>query len=95
MEPRDGGEVSGRPSVHRSSRQTRDDILSLNEAWLHTIDEYVVDMPPMPVFSAERLTRFSWRKGVMAIRSFPISLASSANNRGRDLQKRAFCLRTK
>jgi len=45
MEPRDGGEVSGRPSVHRSSRQTRDDILSLNEAWLHTIDEYVVDMP--------------------------------------------------
>ena len=95
MEPRDGGEVSGRPSVHRSSRQTRDDILSLNEAWLCTLDEYVIDtslseviLPVMRAcFSAERHTRFCWRKGVMAIRSFPISLASSPNSRGCDPQK--------
>ena len=45
MEPRDGGEVSERPSGHLSSRKTRDAILSLNEAWLHTLDEYVVDTP--------------------------------------------------
>ena len=45
MEPRDGGEVSERPSGHLSSRKTRDAILSLNEAWLHTLDEYVIDMP--------------------------------------------------
>jgi hypothetical protein len=45
MEPREGGEVSGRPSGPPSSRQTRDAILSLNEAWLHTLDEYVVDTP--------------------------------------------------
>ena len=45
MEPRDGGEVSGRPSGPPSSRQTRDAILSLNEAWLHTLNEYVVDTP--------------------------------------------------
>src|SRR6516164_4066422 len=43
MEPRDGGEVSGHPSGHLSSRQTRDAISSLNEAWLHTLDEYVID----------------------------------------------------
>jgi hypothetical protein len=43
MEPRDGGEVSERPSGHLSSRKTRDAILSLNEAWLHTLDEYVID----------------------------------------------------
>ena len=94
MQPRDGGEVSGRPSGPPSSRQTRDAILSLNEAWLHTLDEYVIDTPLsqviLPVmracFSAERLTRFCWRKGVMAIRSLPISLASSPNSRGRDPQ---------
>ena len=45
MEPRDGGEVSGRPTGPPSSRQTRDAIFSLNEAWLHTLDEYVVDTP--------------------------------------------------
>jgi hypothetical protein len=45
MEPRDGGEVSGRPFGPPSSRQTRDAISSLNEAWLHTLDEYVVDTP--------------------------------------------------
>ena len=45
MEARGGGEVSGRPSGHLSSRQTRDAISSLNEAWLHTLDEYVIDTP--------------------------------------------------
>jgi hypothetical protein len=43
--PRDGGEVSGRSSARLSSRQTRNDISSLNEAWLHTLDEYVIDTP--------------------------------------------------
>ena len=95
MESSDGGEVSRRPSGSPSSRQTRDAILSLNEAWLHTLDEYVIDtqlsqviLPVMRAcFSAERHTRFCWRKGVMAIRSFPISLASSPNSRGCDPQK--------
>ena len=45
MEPRDDGEVSGRPSGRLSSRQSRDAILSLNEAWLHTLEEYVIDTP--------------------------------------------------
>ena len=45
MELRDGGEVRGRRSGHLSSRQTRDAISSLNEAWLHTLDEYVIDTP--------------------------------------------------
>ena len=45
MEPRDGGEVNRRPSGHLSARQTGDAISSLNEAWLHTLDEYVIDTP--------------------------------------------------
>jgi len=45
MKYRGGGEVSGRPSGHLSARQTRDAISSLNEAWLHTLDEYVIDKP--------------------------------------------------
>ena len=45
MELRDDGEVSWRPSGHPSSRQTRDAISSLNEAWLHTLDEYVTNTP--------------------------------------------------
>jgi len=45
MEPRDSGEVSVRPYGHLSSRQTRDTISSLNEAWLHTLDEYVINPP--------------------------------------------------
>jgi len=45
MEPRDGGEVSGHPFGHLSSRQTRGAISSLNETWLHTLNEYVIDTP--------------------------------------------------
>ena len=45
MEPRHRGEVSGRPSGHLNSRLTRDAISSLNEAWLHTLDEYAADTP--------------------------------------------------
>jgi hypothetical protein len=45
MEHRHHGEVSWRPSAHLSSRETRDAISSLNEAWLHTLDEYVIDTP--------------------------------------------------
>jgi len=45
MESRDGGEVSGHHSGRLSSRQTRPAISSLNEAWLHTIDEDAVDTP--------------------------------------------------
>jgi hypothetical protein len=45
MEPCDGGEVSWHPSAHLSSRKTREAISSLNEAWLHTLDEYVIDTP--------------------------------------------------
>ena len=45
MEPLDGCEVSGHPSGHLNSRQTKDAISSLNEAWLHTLDEYVIGTP--------------------------------------------------
>jgi len=45
MQYRGGGEVSGRPSGHLSPRQNRDAISSLNEAWLHTLDEYVATTP--------------------------------------------------
>jgi len=45
MEPHHRGEVSGRPSGHLNSRLTRDAISSLNEAWLRTLDEYVIDTP--------------------------------------------------
>jgi hypothetical protein len=45
METYDGGEVSGHPYGHLSSRQTRDAIFSLNEAWLYTLDEYVAHTP--------------------------------------------------
>ena len=45
MEQRDSREVSGRPSGHLSPRQNRDAISSLNEAWLHTLDEYVATTP--------------------------------------------------
>src|SRR5215469_9132142 len=106
MERRDGGEVSGRPSAHLNSGQTRDAISSLNEAWLHTLDEYVIDTPLsqviLPVmracFFGGAITRFCWRKGVMAIRSLPILLASSPNSRGRDpqsLTRAAFSLTTR
>ena len=95
MEPRDGDEVSGRPSGHLSSRQTRDAILSLNDAWLHTLDEYVIDMPLsqviLPVMRACFFGGATYAvllaQGLVAIRSFPISLASSPNSRGRDPQK--------
>jgi hypothetical protein len=45
MKPRDDGEVSGHRSGHLNSRQTGDAISSLNEAWLHTLDEYVIGTP--------------------------------------------------
>ena len=45
MEPRDGGEVSRCSSAHPSSKQITNSISSLNEAWLHTLDEYVIDKP--------------------------------------------------
>jgi hypothetical protein len=45
MEPPDGGEVSRRHSARLSSRQIRHSISSLNEAWLHTLDEYVIGTP--------------------------------------------------
>lgn len=45
MEPSDGGEVSWPSSGHTSSGQITNAISSLNEAWLHTLDEYVIDTP--------------------------------------------------
>ncbi len=58
MAPRDGGEVSGRPFGHLSSRQTRDAISSLNEAWLYALDEYVVDTPLSQVILPVMRARF-------------------------------------
>ena len=45
MKPHDRGEVRPRPSGHLISRQIQEAISSLNEAWLHTLDEYVIDTP--------------------------------------------------
>ena len=64
MEPRDGLEVSGRPSGHLSARQTRDAISSLNEAWLHTLDEYVIDKPLSKVILPVMRACFFWRSGL-------------------------------
>ena len=45
MGPRRNGRVSRRPSGDLFSRQSTATISSLNEAWLHTLDEYVIDTP--------------------------------------------------
>ena len=45
MEPRRNDEVSRRRSGDLLSRKSTDTISSLNEAWLHTLDEYVIDTP--------------------------------------------------
>ena len=43
MEPQRDGGVSRRPSGGLFSRKSTATISSLNEAWLHTLDEYVID----------------------------------------------------
>ena len=45
MESRRGGGVSRHPSEDLLSRRSTATISSLNEAWLHTLDEYVIDTP--------------------------------------------------
>ena len=45
MEPCHDGEVSRPPSGGLPSRKSAATISSLNEAWLHTLDEYAVDTP--------------------------------------------------
>jgi hypothetical protein len=45
MEARREDEVSRRPAGDLNSNQTVVTISSLNEAWLHTLDEYVADTP--------------------------------------------------
>jgi hypothetical protein len=45
MKPRRDGEVGLPSSEDLSSKQTTVSISSLNEAWLHTLDEYAIDTP--------------------------------------------------
>ena len=45
MEPCRYGEVSRPPSGGLPSKKSTDTISSLDEAWLHTLEEYVVDTP--------------------------------------------------
>ena len=45
MELRRDGKVTIRLPGDLLSRQSTDTISSLNEAWLHTLDEYVIDTP--------------------------------------------------
>ena len=45
MEPCRDGEVSRPPSRGLLSRKSTTTISSLNEAWLHILDEYVTDTP--------------------------------------------------
>ena len=49
MEPWCDGRVSRRRSGDLLSGQSTDTISSLNEAWLHTLDEYVIDTPPSQI----------------------------------------------
>jgi hypothetical protein len=45
MEPRRDDEVGRPPSEDLSSQQITSSISSLNEAWLHTLDEYAINTP--------------------------------------------------
>jgi hypothetical protein len=45
VEPVDHDKVRWSSSSHTSSAQITDAISSLNEAWLRTLDEYVIDTP--------------------------------------------------
>jgi hypothetical protein len=45
MEPRRDCGVSRHRSADLPSRQSTATIFSLNEAWLHILDEYVIDTP--------------------------------------------------
>jgi hypothetical protein len=45
MEPRGNGEVSRSSDGNLGFRQSATAISSLNEAWFHTLDEYVIDTP--------------------------------------------------
>jgi hypothetical protein len=45
MEPRGNGEVSRSSDGNLGFRQSTTAISSLNEAWFHTLDEYVIDTP--------------------------------------------------
>ena len=45
MEPRGNGEVSRSSDGDFRFRQSTTAISSLNEAWLHILDEYVIDAP--------------------------------------------------
>jgi len=45
MEPRGNGEVSRSSDGNFGFRQSTTAISSLNEAWCHTLDEYVIDTP--------------------------------------------------
>ena len=45
MEPHRDDEISRHPSGDLLSRRSTTTISSLNEAWLHTLDEYVIDTP--------------------------------------------------
>ena len=45
MEPRGNGGVSRSSDGNLGFRQSATAISSLNEAWFHTLDEYVIDMP--------------------------------------------------
>ena len=49
MEPQRDGGVSRHPSGDLLSRRSTTTISSLNEAWLHTLDEYVIDTPLSPI----------------------------------------------
>jgi hypothetical protein len=78
MEPRGNGEIRRPPAIFRF-KQTTAAISSLNEAWFHTLDEYVIDTPLNEVllpllrncFLAEQFTRFCCCEKVMANRSLP------------------------
>src|SRR5215469_1604943 len=93
MKLRGNGEVSRSSDGDLRFRQSTAVISSLNEAWSHTLDEYVIDTPLNAVllpyyvtaFLAEQFTRFCCCKRVRATSSLAISPALSPKSRGPDL----------
>jgi hypothetical protein len=90
MEPHRHDEISRPVAGDLHSRQTRAATFLLNEARCHTLDEYVAATPLsrviLPLMRACFFQRRDLRccRRVMAIKSLPISPASSPKSRGRD-----------
>jgi len=93
MDPRGNGEVRRPRFGDLRFRQSTAAVSSLNEAWFHILDEYVIDTPLNEVllpllrncFFGGAVYALLLLQRVMAISSLAISPASSPKSRSRDL----------